>query len=142
MNVSNMKLRNTAKCQVYSFHRFRVIKGKPAGGKNIAHPPRSGLSSVSWIEKSLNWLIENFHAKLLFYRQAPGHGFSIIINIFTILRTNNKFGILIHIFFLCKTNFKQKERNQQKYGQYVIFILFYSIRYNIKQKFILFKVLI
>ena len=31
-NVSNKILRNTAKCQDYSFYRFWVIKGKPAGG--------------------------------------------------------------------------------------------------------------
>ena len=41
MNVSNEKLLNTAKCQVYSFYHFWVIKGKPTGegGKNTTlHP--------------------------------------------------------------------------------------------------------
>ena len=33
-NVSNEKLLNAATCQSYSFHRFGVIKEKPAGCKN------------------------------------------------------------------------------------------------------------
>ena len=35
-------LLNAAKCQVYSFYRFWVVKGKPTGGK-ITSPPRLGL---------------------------------------------------------------------------------------------------
>ena len=31
-NVSNEMLLNATKCQGYSFYRFLVIKGKPAGG--------------------------------------------------------------------------------------------------------------
>ena len=40
MNVSNRMLLNAAKFQGYSFYRFRVIKGKPAGGSKITptHP--------------------------------------------------------------------------------------------------------
>ena len=36
-NASDEKLLNAAKCQVYSFHCFRIIKGKPAGGKYTLH---------------------------------------------------------------------------------------------------------
>ena len=35
-------LLNAAKCQVYSFYRFWVVKGKPTAGK-ITSPPRLGL---------------------------------------------------------------------------------------------------
>ena len=35
--VSNKKFSNTSKCQGYSFYRFWVIKGKPAGGVKL--PP-------------------------------------------------------------------------------------------------------
>ena len=35
INVSNEKLINVAKCHVYSFYRFWVIKKKPAGVANI-----------------------------------------------------------------------------------------------------------
>ena len=34
-NVSNRMLLNVAKFQGYSFYRFWVIKGKPAGGSKI-----------------------------------------------------------------------------------------------------------
>ena len=47
MDFSNEMLLNTAKCQGYSFYRFRVIKGKPSleeggggggGGLNFKDP--------------------------------------------------------------------------------------------------------
>ena len=38
-NISNEMLLHAAKCQGYSFNRFRVIKGKPTGeGKITPHP--------------------------------------------------------------------------------------------------------
>ena len=36
-NVSNEKLLNAAKCKIYSYNRFWVIKGKATGSKNTPH---------------------------------------------------------------------------------------------------------
>ena len=36
-NASDEKLLNAAKCQVYSFHCFWIIKGKATGGKYTLH---------------------------------------------------------------------------------------------------------
>ena len=38
MNAPNEKLLNVAKCKVYSFYLFWVIKGKPTGGNTPSHP--------------------------------------------------------------------------------------------------------
>ena len=39
MTVSNEELLDAAKCQVYSFYTFCVIKGKPTGKDNNSHHP-------------------------------------------------------------------------------------------------------
>ena len=49
-NVSNEMLLNATKCQGYSFYRFLVIKGKPAGGWGIKLPPTQ--TRVNQIKKN------------------------------------------------------------------------------------------
>ena len=58
-NASNEMLQNTTKCQGYSFYRFWVIKGKPAGVKlpppsTHTHTSRLGLKRLQNFKLSNN----------------------------------------------------------------------------------------
>ena len=64
MNVSNKILRNSAKCQGYSFYRFWVIKRKPTVCKSTpTQPPRLGLRDI---QRSMSLLLDTrFHIWLI-----------------------------------------------------------------------------
>ena len=52
-DVSNEMLINAAKCQGYSFYRFRVIEEKTNGGwGKVTPPPRLGLIEVN---ENIRW---------------------------------------------------------------------------------------
>ena len=48
--VSNKMLLSPAKCQSYSFYRFRLIKGKPTGEVNLPHPSTQIRTNMSYEE--------------------------------------------------------------------------------------------
>ena len=64
-NVSNKMLLNAAKCQIYSFYPFWVIKRKPTGGRNgreggwrvkLPHPPLLLSLPRLGLRRFENWL--------------------------------------------------------------------------------------